>query len=90
MKNPFEYWKGRKGLEMWAVLDEGEVVVPFPFDTDLAERLQRRQDYVGAVHHLTRNEGCFMVSVDDNTDECDSLESAVTRARELAATKVAV
>lgn len=88
MKNPFEYWKGRKGLEMWAVLEEDTVEVKFPFFTDQAERLQSRRDYVGVVHHLTRNEGCYMVSVIANdrevVAECKTLEEAAARARVLA------
>ncbi len=88
MKNPFEYWKGRKGLQMWAVLDDGVVEVKFPFDTEQAERLMSRPDYVGAVHHLTRNEGCYMVTVVSQhyrelTAECDTLEEAAARARVL-------
>lgn len=88
MKNVFEYWKGRRGLEMWAVLDEGTVEVRFPFDTVQAESLQGRPDFVGTVHHLTRNDGCYIVTVNVQgrqlTAECKSLEAAADRARQLA------
>lgn len=88
MKNPYEYWAGRRGLQMWAVLDDDVVEVQFPFATTQSERLQGRPDYVGCVTHLNRNDGDFNVSVPCNGRElvgsCDTLEDAVRRARQLA------
>jgi hypothetical protein len=89
MKNPFEYWAGRKGLQMWAVLDESVVEVQFPFNTEQAERLQSRRDYVGCIHHLTRNDGCYMVTVVKEgielNEERDTLYEAIECAKVLGA-----
>lgn len=85
MKNPFEYWAGRRGLQMWAVLDDTVVEVKFPFDTAQADRLRGRPDYIGCVHHLERNEGDYNVTVICNGRElvasCKDLDTAVARAR---------